>query len=271
MERQTPIGNLLPDLRRMQIGVRGKRPTLRTVNTVLVALKSGRCIQGNFNRRQAPDVSTLKIVVPESRLLLVTIPKAGTKSVEKLFPQTAHPNRQYVNRRISLSRLVAENAEYGSYFKASFVRNPWDRVASCYLNKVAGKPHMANLAILSRYSGLWFGMPFEAFVEWLVSPAGSDGCADRHWISQYRILSDSDADPEYDFIGRFEKIREDWARLCDTLDLPVWVRALPHSNKSAGLSSYASLFNKRTARMVRERYERDIDLFEYRFGAESRG
>jgi hypothetical protein len=268
MERQASTGSVFNDLRKMRIGGREKQPTLRTVNAVLVALKSGRCVQGNFNSRQSPDVATLKIVVPESRLLLITIPKVGTKSIEGVFPKTAHPNRQYVNCQMSLDQLLREDAAYRNYFKASFVRNPWNRVASCYLDKVAGRPHMANLAILSRYSGLWFGMPFEAFVEWLLTPAGSDRCADRHWISQHRILGDGDTPLSYDFIGRFEKLGEDWTRLCDTLSLPIWARALPHRNKSAGLSSYTSLFNKRTARMIRQRYEKDIELFQYRFGTE---
>jgi hypothetical protein len=107
-------------------------------------------------------------------------------------------------------------------------------------------------------------MSFDAFAEWLNSTDGSDDVADRHWMSQHRILAyDKPAIIQYDFVGRIERLDADYRRLAlaSGLTLPD----LPHELKSQGPNEYRHLYSDRSIELISQRYARDIELFNYTF------
>jgi len=111
-------------------------------------------------------------------------------------------------------------------------------------------------------------MSFTAFAEWLNSPEGSDSVADRHWMSQYRILALDEAGViEYDFIGRFERLAQDYDRLINLsgLELPP----LSHRLKTQAPDEYRNLYDDYSRELIARRYARDIELFGYEFDADS--
>ena len=107
-------------------------------------------------------------------------------------------------------------------------------------------------------------MSFKAFAEWLNTSEGSDDFADRHWMSQHRILGfDRSMAVTYDFVGRFERLREDYERLAQLarLSLPP----LPHKLRTQAPDEYRLLYNDSTKELIAKRYARDIELFGYDF------
>lgn len=72
---------------------------------------------------------------------------------------------------------------YADYFKCALVRNPWDRLVSCWLNKiVSGQGVIYNFTA----SDVQKMMQIENFVEW-VSSLDITKC-DRHLISQCALI-----------------------------------------------------------------------------------
>jgi hypothetical protein len=61
-----------------------------------------------------------------------------------------------------------------------------------------------------------------------------------------------------DFVGRFERISEDWDVLREKFDLP----ALPHQNRSQH-EDYRSAYTPELAAIAATRYAKDIELFGY--------
>jgi chondroitin 4-sulfotransferase 11 len=161
------------------------------------------------------------------------------------------------------------DAEYRDYFKFAFVRNPWDRLVSCYFNKAAtGSP-------ISGFKGPnlnppgeeqdWFypGMPFAEFVEAVHAIPDED--ANLHFRSQHTVVCDPGGRVMADFVGRFENLRKDFAVVAEKIGAPGL--ELPHRLKSRRRKSrpYTDFYDKRLKKLVHERYEKDVETFGYSF------
>ncbi|MEN8444078.1 MAG: sulfotransferase family 2 domain-containing protein [Cyanobacteria bacterium J06555_13] len=225
------------------------------------------------------------------KTIFVHIPKNAGQSVEKCLLQyhdssweergnfLMGENENPVKGPPRLAHLTAsEYVSYGyvtpedfeRYFKFSFVRNPWARLVSEY--KWRG------------YFRRW------RFKDWLNNhfPEPGRNSQWRHVMPQYNYLFDAKGKCLVDFIGHFEKIKDDFDVVNASLggNLP----ALPHSNKSLdkekGIQSLLSLkrlrlmakrlkskepfhdsyldyYDDQTWKWVEKRYEKDIEMFHY--------
>lgn len=181
--------------------------------------------------------------------------------VHKLFDASPYQ----VDRSAFLQRL---DGDYRDHFKFAFVRNPWDRLVSCYSQKVATVPEIpgrkrANLNPRGEEGRFYPGMPFAGFVE--AVHATPDGEANAHFRSQHATVCGPDGLVMADFVGRFENLRADFAAVADRIGEPGL--ALPHRLKSKVRESrhYRDFYDDRLRRLVAERYEEDVESFGYRF------
>jgi hypothetical protein len=158
------------------------------------------------------------------------------------------------------------------YFKFGFVRNPWDRLVSCYESKVssAGKK-LENrgqypLKIGGGYeSTVHRGMGFSDFARAIAQIP--DEYANVHFISQYPIFYRSEDYTELmcDSIGRFEVLSENFERIMAIVD-PNHTLLLPRLNVSRKTKeSYRHYYNDELRDLIAERYAEDIRRFEYDF------
>ncbi len=143
--------------------------------------------------------------------------------------------------------------KWNNAFTFSFVRNPWDKVASHYRYRYKRNVSLMktqdmdfetwlNLAYVEQQPG-YYNNPvlFMPQTEWLKSPSG-------------RI--------DIDFIGRFERLEPDFRKVCDQLGFQT---TLPHRKATGGSGSYRDLYTTETASIVGELFASDIERFEYEF------
>ena len=156
---------------------------------------------------------------------------------------------------------------YREHFKFAFVRNPWDRLVSCYAQKVAFVPKdprfkPANLNPPGQDRFYPF-MPFAEFVE--AVHATPDEEANIHFRSQHAVVCDPRGEIMADFVGRFERLREDFVHVAAGIGAPGL--ELPHRLKSEARESspYTDFYDERLKRLVGVRYEQDIETFGYSF------
>jgi chondroitin 4-sulfotransferase 11 len=165
--------------------------------------------------------------------------------------------------RYQLNREEMLSGEYRDYFKFAFVRNPWDRLVSCYLEKFA-RPNSPGLkAPPDMDVELYAGMPFAGFVEAVsVIP---DQKANPHFRSQHIVVCGPEGRVMADFVGRFENLHEDFARVAGEIGAPEL--NLPHRLKTRNRETrpYADFYDERLKRLVGERNERDIETFRYSY------
>ncbi len=104
-------------------------------------------------------------------------------------------------------------------------------------------------------------MPFEEFVEAVASIP--DLYADRHFASQYSFITDKDGKLLVNFMGKFENFQEDLSLIFEKLGISE-TPELPHLNQT-NRKSYKDYYTNRAKNLIRERYAKDIETFEYDF------
>ena len=112
------------------------------------------------------------------------------------------------------------------YFKFAFVRNPWSRVVSAYLNKFlslncTSQPVIQTLRRRGRVPKLEAEVTFREFIEFIAR--GNPRDYDEHWRPQYLFVNGN----HFDLIGRFEHLAEDFALVQDRLGIET---PLPRNN-----------------------------------------
>lgn len=137
-------------------------------------------------------------------------------------------------------------------FSFAFVRNPWSRVASHYAYRVQ-----------TNQTGLGDGRT--GFTEWVRLAYG-----ERHprfhdqpkmFQPQLDWITDEEGSIIVDYIGRFERLREDFAAVCARIGRTA---TLPHLKSSRG-KDYRRLYDDETAEIVARWFARDIARFDYTF------
>jgi hypothetical protein len=143
-------------------------------------------------------------------------------------------------------------AEFETYFKFAFVRNPWDLLVSLY-HFILREPTAA------KHDQVKAAGSFERFVEWAI--ATSDPFPKGITKLQSNMLVDAQGALRVDFLGHYETIEEDFAAVCRRLGIEA---SLPHLNRSRH-DGYLRYYDNRTRDLVADHFRRDIDLFGYAF------
>jgi chondroitin 4-sulfotransferase 11 len=149
--------------------------------------------------------------------------------------------------------------EEREYFAFTFIRNPFERLASCYQSKYIAdrekynKPYLDfdfyMLGLIRRDRG------FEKFARCVARIP--DRLADRHFKSQHALIY-RESKKQLDFVGRYEKINEDFEQLRGQFDLDE----LPHLNKSeTKKADWRDRYTLELVDLIEKRYRRDLDTW----------
>lgn len=151
----------------------------------------------------------------------------------------------------------------------AFVRNPWDRLVSCYRDKICGEvsdftafSEKGIAHCLARFEAFAAGMSFDEFVRTVASIP--DQAADEHFRSQYCFVTNSLGDVAVDFVGRYENLEADFRIVAQEIGLPATI-SLPRLQAAAREDHYAAYYTGELQKIVANRFERDVDLFKYQF------
>lgn len=154
------------------------------------------------------------------------------------------------------------------YYKAAFVRNPFDRLVSWYSMI---KHHGVLLTEQEKlktpgYNKIWQHVLSKAnnFEEFILNCQHAE---DRSgWkpflYNQVDYLKDTNGQINADFVGRFENIAQDITKLCQRLGITE--TKMPHTNKSTH-ANYRTYYNSRTRAIIEQRFAHDLEYFGYQF------
>lgn len=203
------------------------------------------------------------MIIHAKRLIFVHIQKTGGDSIcTALGVSTAVPEKHFFARE--LRELYGADV-WSTYFKFAFVRNPWDRLVSWWSMIDANRTLLSAGRPLNKFQRfvLERATTFEEFLENCDEEIVDDD--GRKWIyrNQLDYLTDLSGEKIVDFIGRFERLAQDYALIAENIH--GGLAPLPHVNKSKH-RHYSDYYTPALADKVARRYQRDIDAFGYVFG-----
>lgn len=205
-----------------------------------------------------PKVGTTTI---KHRLNLLEI--KGTPIDPDRIPLHPSLHQSILIRPYQLSTELLELALWSKdYFRFAFVRHPFERLLSAYLDKIYnGKPEKK---LVSKYlkQDIDEDISFEQFIEYLEYIRDEDKKLDPHWRPQFSILRPDIIN--YNLIGKMDSFEEDFAKLNAYLGnkLDCSVSKTPH--KTGARAQLNEFFTSDIKKRVIDLYQPDFDYFEFK-------
>ena len=181
--------------------------------------------------------------------------------VRRICKLTGHRIGSMLPRHASVltarDTIMAEH--FLRYFKFAFVRNPWDRLVSSYKHLERARQDVLQPHAIHNFAD---------FCHWVLRDELGYVGQRTNLIESFRrpqseYLVDHQGELLVDFVGRFERLEDDFAKVAKRLQLPN--PSLKHKRRSARDSDYRSYFTDDLAELAGRYYAADVRLFGYRF------
>ncbi|WDE99120.1 sulfotransferase family 2 domain-containing protein [Lentisphaera profundi] len=229
------------------------------------------------------------MICHELKCVFVHIPKVAGTSIEKAFlqhlkilredgaqlliqknadPLKGPPHLQHMTAEEYLKYGYLTQEQFDSYFKFTFVRDPYERIVSEY-----------------RYRRFYNEYDFKSYLTKNFPGPMDDDYVNyldyyRHIMPQSDFIYNEKGELLVDFIGRFENIEDDFKKICEHLQVKL---ELPKSNKSKNKKSLflrlKKIFNKNlmysyshdqyycddTLSFMKDYYKKDFEMLNYHF------
>jgi len=230
-----------------------------------------------FYRKYPPrfDIQSLdqRIAVSHSyNYVYFRIPKAANSTIisslyhaetQTLLSSREEMNNVKKNYFIKASTLSKQEVAtlLADYFKFTFVRNPYERIVSGFLDKIARIPFRSPKLEVAHYLNKDpnEAISFDEFLDYLGHGNGYQ--RNHHWARQMDLLPVPAG--QLDFIGKTEYLDKDLPRVLKRIfgnghDVVNWRVNVTGAQKQTG-----DLLNESRKKMIRRIYECDFEAFGY--------
>lgn len=193
----------------------------------------------------------------DTKSIFIHIPKAAGVSICK----TLYGNLAGGHTAVDKYQYVFSKAEFYSYFRFTFVRNPWDRLFSAYnflknggLNDVDKKWAEMNLS------------PYNNFQQFVKKGLRLKNITNYiHFIPQYKFLCLPDTSiMPIDYLGFFENIEKDFVYVSQKVTGKEIKLPILNKNKKTN-TFYKGEYDQEMVSIVEKIYCLDIERFGYSF------
>ena len=161
------------------------------------------------------------------------------------------------------------------YFRFGFVRNPYDRTLSAYVDKVMApqkdETKRNYIPVAQQIKASFIGgdfreinldetpVSFSEFVAYIANQRSY--LMDRHWLHQHLTMWHPHV--KFDFIGKLESFSEDFSYVLRKIHAPRELVASVASRANASRRDKKKYYNKELADKVYAVFKKDFELYEY--------
>ena len=201
----------------------------------------------------------------EKKYLYLSVSKAGNTSIKaSMYALPEMDDYRDIHKAVNVekSAKVSLIGNFSDYYKFTFVRNPFDRLVSCYENKMHSDKSSVGVSIKNLIFDnylLGYLSKDRGFADFARRVCKiPDFIADRHFQSQVCGMFYNNGDMIPDFVGKFENFADDFEFIREKFELAP----LPHYNKTKK-GNWMDYYDLKTAQLVYRRYQKDIEKFGY--------
>jgi hypothetical protein len=187
------------------------------------------------------------IIDDEKRFVFISVPKTGSTSIRRRlnsFPPDPPPEIYHM----SIKNALAKYPRAKDYFKFAFVRNPYDRIFSAYINL--------------KYDGHAWAVDLKkktTFRQFVIDFQNSEYSNYIHLQSQSSCVK-IDNEIAIDFVGRFENLQEDFKKVENILNLEhKELIKIRQSSKNVE----PKIFDQEMRDIIYDIYSEDFESFGY--------
>lgn len=214
-------------------------------NTLTFKSKIYQKIIRSLPRWLIPSLDQYNLTISkEKKFVWFRVAKVGTRTIYNIFK--AQEFRLDADHPHSCHYLPYS---YHDYYKFAFVRNPYDRLISCWKDKVLKLNHFQFKE--EEYVKM---KHFKNFVTW-VSHLDIE-VADCHLRTQQSLIDLNNID----FIGRFERFEQDLSIVLNKLNI---CETIPKKNAATIKQHYSSFYTEELRQKVYTIYKKDFLIFNY--------
>ena len=228
-----------------------------------------------------PDPSHIA-VIPSLKVLYCITPKVASRQLREMLYSFLYGRR---GKFLSVFSPAEQKQKLKTYFKFTFVREPFERILSAYKDKFVyprfppKKLQLHGRAILRTVRpnasqgalDKLDDITFREFIEYLVTKGSnkSTPVMDWHWDNYVNICGMCAID--YDFIGHYETFDQDLADFKESAGLSPEVakkfnaRANNKSDTASSLLSYYSQIPIEWINILGRLYRANFEMFNYGF------
>ena len=185
------------------------------------------------------------------RCVFIQIPKTASSGIGRILFDAPVSHKTYA------PYLRANPNKFRSYFKFAIVRNPWDRLVSGFFFLKGGGMTAADAEWASKNLNDYG--TFKEFVHGWVNEENIRSWV--HFLPQVDFITDQSGRIAVDFLGRFERLEENFDIIKEALSISA---SLTVSNSSVH-DIYNSYYDRETIDIVRRVYADDIRILKYDF------
>ena len=181
-----------------------------------------------------------------NKFIFIHITKTGGTSIIKMLDKYWDDLYEQHETALECQKRIGNNL-FNQCFKFAFVRNPWDKMVSTYHWR---KQHKYGI-----HDSTLHGLSFN---DWVLNTAILDETK-QGTTSQLFWIQDKNATILVDFIGKFENYDRDWNNIKSILQV---LCQYVHLNNSRHMH-YKNYYNKKTKKVIEQRFQEDIEFFKY--------
>ena len=190
--------------------------------------------------------------------VFIHVPKtAGTSMEEEPFVGgRSHEAAQHL-----LERLTKVGLDPHDFFWWGFVRHPFDRFLSWWGH--LNTPTCGDVDFEGSLAWAWKGKSVDDFLNWAAQDEEGLKLFDNiiHLVPQYQFFRFSENNTPEVFIGRYERLEEDWDLVCARLGESP--RKLPVKRRSNRSREFRRALSEESRARLYWLYKRDFDDFQY--------
>ncbi len=214
------------------------------------------------------------MVLDDLKLIYFPIPKVAASSFKYVFATYLNYDQSVdirdhnkLHKLIfpSVNRIEIQAGDYDDYLKFTCVRNPWDRLVSCYKSKIKSNKRYTDIHFKNGvdrrflyYKVFKAGMSFKTFVHEVCNIPDIE--SDFHFRSQYDFVY-YNHQILVNHLMKYESLKQDYSEFNSKLGNKL--SELPKMNSTQRKKPTSAFFDHELISLVSKRYDRDFQYFNY--------